>query len=99
VIPIKAALLNLLSIGAALGFVTLICQDGLGAELLGIGTGPIDAFVPTFVFAVVFGLSMDYEVFLLSRVQEAWQQTGDAGHAVARGLQTTGRVIAAGRRS
>jgi putative drug exporter of the RND superfamily len=95
VIPIKAALLNLLSIGAALGFVTLIFQDGLGAGLLGIGTGPIDAFVPTFFFAVVFGLSMDYEVFLLSRVHEAWQQTGDAGHAVTRGLQTTGRVITA----
>jgi putative drug exporter of the RND superfamily len=95
VIPIKAALLNLLSIGAALGFVTLIFQDGLGAGLLGIGTGPIDAFVPTFFFAVVFGLSMDYEVFLLSRVHEAWQQTGDADHAVTRGLQTTGRVITA----
>jgi putative drug exporter of the RND superfamily len=95
VIPIKAALLNLLSIGAALGFVTLIFQDGLGAGLLGIGTGPIDAFVPTFFFAVVFGLSMDYEVFLLSRVHEACQQTGDAGHAVTHGLQTTGRVITA----
>jgi putative drug exporter of the RND superfamily len=95
VIPIKAALLNLLSIGAALGLVTLIFQDGLGAGVLGIGTGPIDAFVPTFFFAVVFGLSMDYEVFLLSRVHEVWQQTGDAGQAVTRGLQTTGRVITA----
>ena len=64
VIPIKAAIMNLLSIGAALGFVTLIFQDGHGAGLLGIGTGPIESFVPVLMFAIVFGLSMDYEVFL-----------------------------------
>jgi putative drug exporter of the RND superfamily len=95
VIPIKAACMNLLSIGAALGLVTLIFQDGHGAGLLGTGTGPIDAFVPVFFFAVVFGLSMDYEVFLLSRVHENWEQSGDASHAMARGLQATGRVITA----
>jgi putative drug exporter of the RND superfamily len=95
VIPVKAAFMNLLSIGAALGLVTLIFQDGHGAGLLGIGTGPIDAFVPVFFFALVFGLSMDYEVFLLSRVHENWEHTGDASQAVARGLQTTGRVITA----
>jgi putative drug exporter of the RND superfamily len=95
VIPVKAALLNLLSIGAALGFVTLIFQDGHGAGLLGVGTGPIEAFVPVFFFAIVFGLSMDYEVFLLSRVHENWEQTGDPSQAMARGLQTTGRVITA----
>jgi RND superfamily putative drug exporter len=95
VIPVKAAFMNLLSIGAALGFVTLIFQDGHGAGLLGAGTGPIDAFVPVFLFAIVFGLSMDYEMFLLSRVHEHWEQTGDASQAVARGLQTTGRVITA----
>jgi RND superfamily putative drug exporter len=95
VIPIKAAVLNLLSIGAALGFVTLIFQDGHGAGLLGIGTGPIESFVPVLMFAIVFGLSMDYEVFLISRVHEAWERTHDASASVASGLQTTGRVITA----
>ena len=95
VIPIKAACMNLLSIGAALGFVTLIFQDGHGAGLLDIGTGPIESFVPVLMFAIVFGLSMDYEVFLMSRVHEEWEKTGDAHASVARGLQTTGRVITA----
>ena len=95
VIPIKAALMNLLSIGAALGFVTLIFQEGHGADLLGIGTGPIESFVPVLMFAIVFGLSMDYEVFLISRVHEEWEHTRDASAAVGRGLQTTGRVITA----
>jgi RND superfamily putative drug exporter len=95
VIPIKAALMNLLSIGAAMGFVTLVFQEGHGAGLLGIGTGPIESFVPVLMFAIVFGLSMDYEVFLISRVHEAWERTGDASAAVATGLQTTGRVITA----
>jgi putative drug exporter of the RND superfamily len=95
VIPIKAALMNLLSIGAALGFVTLIFQEGHGAGLLGIGTGPIESFVPVLMFAIVFGLSMDYEVFLISRVHEAWEKTHDASRSVAQGLQTTGRVITA----
>src|SRR3954454_15088500 len=95
VIPIKAAIMNLLSIGAALGFVTLIFQDGHGASLLGIGTGPIESFVPVLMFAIVFGLSMDYEVFLISRVHEEWEKGHDAHRLVARGLQTTGRVITA----
>jgi RND superfamily putative drug exporter len=95
IIPIKAAILNLLSIGAALGFVTLIFQDGHGAGLLGIGTGPIESFVPVLMFAIVFGLSMDYEVFLISRVHEEWERTHDASRSVARGLQTTGKVITA----
>jgi putative drug exporter of the RND superfamily len=95
VIPVKAAVMNLLSIGAALGFVTLIFQDGHGAGLLGIGTGPIESFVPVLMFAIVFGLSMDYEVFLLSRVHEEWVHTNNAHQSVARGLQTTGRVITA----
>jgi RND superfamily putative drug exporter len=95
VIPIKAALMNLLSIGAALGFVTLIFQEGHGASALGIGTGPIESFVPVLMFAIVFGLSMDYEVFLISRVHESWEQTHNASQSVARGLQTTGRVITA----
>jgi RND superfamily putative drug exporter len=95
VIPVKAAVMNLLSIGAALGFVTLVFQEGHGASLLGIGTGPIESFVPVLMFAIVFGLSMDYEVFLMSRVHEEWVHTGDAHNAVARGLQTTGKVITA----
>jgi RND superfamily putative drug exporter len=95
VIPVKAAIMNLLSIGAALGFVTLIFQDGHGASLLGIGTGPIESFVPVLMFAIVFGLSMDYEVFLISRVHEEWVHTGNAHDAIARGLQTTGKVITA----
>ena len=95
VIPLKAAVMNLLSIGAALGIVTLIFQDGHGAGVLRTGTGPIDAYVPVFFFAVIFGLSMDYEIFLLSRIHEHWQHTHDPGHAVARGLQSTGRVITA----
>ena len=95
IIPIKAAAMNLLSIGAALGFVTLIFQEGVGADLLGIGTGPIESFVPVLMFAIVFGLSMDYEVFLISRVHEEWERTGDASGSVVRGLATTGRVITA----
>jgi putative drug exporter of the RND superfamily len=95
VIPVKAAIMNLLSIGAALGFVTLIFQEGHGAGLLGIGTGPIESFVPVLMFAIVFGLSMDYEVFLISRVHEEWVHTGNASNSVSRGLQTTGKVITA----
>jgi len=95
VIPIKAAVMNLLSIGAALGLITLIFQDGHGAGLLDIGVGPIDAFVPVLMFAIVFGLSMDYEVFLISRVHEEWIHNGDARKAVTVGLQRTGRVISA----
>jgi RND superfamily putative drug exporter len=95
IIPIKAAAMNLLSIGAALGFVTLVFQEGHGAGLLGIGTGPIESFVPVLMFAIVFGLSMDYEVFLISRVHEEWEKSGDASGSVARGLRTTGKVITA----
>jgi RND superfamily putative drug exporter len=95
IIPVKAAIMNLLSIGAALGFVTLVFQNGVGAGLLGIGTGPIESFVPVLMFAIVFGLSMDYEVFLISRVHEEWEKTRDASGAVASGLQTTGKVITA----
>ena len=91
VIAIKAALLNLLSIGASLGVMTLIYQDGrLWAD-----AGPIEAFLPVFIFAIVFGLSMDYEVFLLSRIHEEWIRTGDAVHAVREGLAHTGGVITA----
>jgi RND superfamily putative drug exporter len=87
----KAAVLNVLSIGAALGAMKLVYQDGsLWAQ-----PGPIEAFVPVFIFAIVFGLSMDYEVFLLSRMREVWLATGDAQHAVREGLAHTGGVITA----
>ncbi|HEX6328880.1 MAG TPA: MMPL family transporter [Jiangellaceae bacterium] len=90
-IAVKAAVLNVLSIGAALGAMTLVFQDGL----LWAAPGPIEAFVPVFIFALVFGLSMDYEVFLLSRMREVWVATGDAQHAVREGLAHTGGVITA----
>jgi putative drug exporter of the RND superfamily len=90
-VPLKAALLNLLSIGASLGILTLVFQQGwLGAQ-----PGPVEAFVPVMIFAIVFGLSMDYEVFLVSRIHEEWRRTGDAQHAVREGLATTGSVITA----
>ncbi len=94
-IPIKAAAMNLLSIGASLGFVTLVFQEGLGADLLNVGEGPIESFVPVMFFAIVFGLSMDYEVFLVSRIHEEWEKSGDAEDAVATGLQYTGKIITA----
>ena len=90
-IPLKAALLNLLSIGASLGVITLIFQEGL----LGAEPGPIEAFVPVMIFAIVFGLSMDYEVFLVSRMHEEWLRTRDPARAIREGLAATGRVITA----
>lgn len=90
-IPLKAALLNLLSIGASLGVITLVFQHGM----FGVAAGPIEAFVPILIFAVVFGLSMDYEVFLISRMREEWRGSGDAHHAVREGLAATGSVITA----
>ena len=94
VIGMKAAVLNLLSIGAAYGVIVAVFQWGWGSSVVGIDeTVPIPAYVPMFVFAIVFGLSMDYEVFLLSRVRDEWQATGDARRSVAIGLGATGRVI------
>jgi RND superfamily putative drug exporter len=94
-IPLQAALMNLLSIAAALGVVQAIFERGWLAGALGIQPGPIDAFIPVMVFAIVFGLSMDYEVFLVSRIHEEWQHRGDASAAVREGLASTGRVITA----
>ncbi|HEY2717631.1 MAG TPA: MMPL family transporter [Solirubrobacterales bacterium] len=94
-IPLQAALMNLLSIGASLGVVVLIFQQGWLGGLLGVEPGPIDAFIPVFVFAIVFGLSMDYEVFLISRVHEEWTHARDPSVAMVRGLGSTGRVITA----
>jgi RND superfamily putative drug exporter len=94
-IPVKAGIFNLLSIAGAFGVVTFIFQDGNFASLFGDATGPIDSFLPIMVFAVVFGLSMDYEVFLVSRMHEEWVHTGDAKYAVRHGLAMTGRVVTA----
>jgi len=95
VIPIQAALMNLLSIGGALGATVLVFQLGWGASLLGIQKGPIDPWIPVLMFAVVFGLSMDYEVFLVSRIHERWTQSRENSRAVADGLALTGRVVTA----
>jgi len=94
-IPLQAALMNLLSIAAALGVVQAIFQRGWLGGLIGVQPGPIEAFIPVIMFAVVFGLSMDYEVFLVSRIHEEWQQRRDASGAVYEGLVRTGRVITA----
>jgi RND superfamily putative drug exporter len=95
VIPVQAAIMNLLSIGASLGITQAVFERGWLGGLVGIQAGPIDAFIPVLAFAIVFGLSMDYEVFLISRVHEEWQATGDASAAVREGLANTGRVITA----
>ena len=96
VIPIKAAIMNLLSIGAAYGVMVAIFQWGWAKDLIGLdATGPIQSFIPMLLFAVLFGLSMDYEVFLLSRIREEYVRTGDNATAVADGLAATARVITA----
>jgi RND superfamily putative drug exporter len=94
-IPIQAALMNLLSIGASMGIVVAVFQFGWAGSLLGISGGPIMAFLPVMVFAIVFGLSMDYEVFLVSRIHEEWTHGADTTAAVREGLIRTGRVITA----
>jgi putative drug exporter of the RND superfamily len=95
-VPLKAIVMNLLSIGAAFGLIVAVFQWGWGASLIGVdGTGPIISFFPIFLFAIVFGLSMDYEVFLMSRIHEEWEHRRDATLAVTRGLALTGRVITA----
>ncbi|MGK0274167.1 MAG: RND superfamily putative drug exporter [Ilumatobacter sp.] len=93
-VPLKAVLLNLLSIGAAYGVLVMVFQWGWGAGLIGLeSTSPIDPFIPMFMFAVLFGLSMDYEVFLLSRVREKYLATGDNDTSVIHGIAGTARVI------
>ena len=95
-VPLKAVILNLLSVSAAYGIIVAIFQWGWGKDLFGIGkAGPIDAWIPMMLFAITFGLSMDYEVFLLSRMKEAYDRTGDNAEAVADGLAVTARVITA----
>jgi putative drug exporter of the RND superfamily len=95
VIPVQAALMNLLSIGASLGIIQAVFERGWLGGLFGVQPGPIDAFIPVLAFAIVFGLSMDYEVFLVSRVHEEWQARRDAHAAVREGLARTGRVVTA----
>ena len=93
-VPLKAALLNLLSIGASYGVLVAVFQWGWGKDLIGLeATVPVVSFIPMFLFAILFGLSMDYEVFLLSRVREHYVETGDNDAAVVHGLATTARVI------
>ncbi|MCX5394498.1 MMPL family transporter [Streptomyces sp. NBC_00094] len=93
-VPLKAVLLNLLSIGAAYGIMVAVFQWGWGSALIGLeATVPIVSFIPTFLFAILFGLSMDYEVFLLSRVREEYLRTGDNGTAIVEGVSGTARII------
>ena len=98
VVPVKAAVMNLLSVGAAYGVVTAVFQWGWGLELLGIDHRvPVSSWLPILMFAILFGLSMDYEVFLLSRIREDYDRTGDARGSVARGLAATSRRHHRGR--
>jgi RND superfamily putative drug exporter len=94
-VPAVAAVMNLLAAGAAFGVVTAVFQDGFAADLLGVGQGPIEAFLPVMMLAILFGLSMDYQVFLVSRMHEEWQISHDNARAVTVGQAGTGRVITA----
>jgi len=93
VLPLKAVVMNLLSISASFGALVFVFQDGHGAQLLGFEASSIDPSTPVIMFCIVFGLSMDYEVLLLSRIQEEYRRTGDNTHSVAEGLERSGRLI------
>jgi len=97
-LPVKALLLNLLSLGAAFGVLTFVWQEGHGTSALfaSPATGAITLWVPLAVFALLFGLSMDYEVFILTRINEEYARTGDTGEAVIRGIGRTGRLVTSG---
>ncbi|MGH2485142.1 MAG: MMPL family transporter, partial [Ktedonobacterales bacterium] len=93
-LPLKAVLVNLLSLSASFGVLVFVFQQGHGQSLFGFtSNGTIDALTPILIFCILFGLSMDYEVFLLSRIREEWLRTHDNRYAVARGLEKTGGVI------
>ena len=94
-VPLKAVIMNLLSIGAAYGIVVALFQWGWLSAITGVQPAPVEPFIPMMLFAIVFGLSMDYEVFLLSRVREEWHRTGDSRASVADGLAATAKVITA----
>jgi putative drug exporter of the RND superfamily len=94
VVPLKAVAMNLLSVGAAYGILVLVFQEGIGADLLGFGRAPvIESWLPLFLFAILFGLSMDYHVFLLSRIKEHYDDTRDNAASVAYGLRSTAGII------
>ncbi len=94
ILPLKAIAMNVLSIGAAYGLLVLVFQEGVGERIFDFtASGTTQVYLPLLTFAVLFGLSMDYEVFLLGRIKEEWEQTGDNRAAVARGLQRTGGII------
>jgi len=95
IVPLQAAVMNLLSIGASLGVIVAIFQWGWLGSVVGVTPGPIEAFIPVVLFAIVFGLSMDYEVFIVSRIHEEWVRRHDASAAVHHGMSTTGRLITA----
>ena len=95
VVPLKAVIMNMLSIGAAYGVLVAVFQWGWLGSLVGVEPGPIEPFMPMILFAILFGLSMDYEIFLLSRMKEEYERTGDAVNSVADGLAATARVITA----
>jgi RND superfamily putative drug exporter len=94
VVPLKAIVMNMLSVGAAYGLIVLVFQEGVGASLFGFHkVDAVEAWVPLFLFSVLFGLSMDYHVFLLGRIRENYKLTGDNSESVAAGLRSTGRII------
>jgi len=94
-VPLKAVIMNLLSIGAAYGIVVALFQWGWLSDITGVSPAPIETWIPMMLFAITFGLSMDYEVFLLSRVREEWHRSGDSRTSVADGLAATAKVITA----
>jgi RND superfamily putative drug exporter len=94
-VPVVAAVMNLLAVGASFGLVVAVFQWGWGSALLGAGTGPVESFLPIIMIAILFGLSMDYQVFLVSRMHEEWLNTNDNEEAIIRGQANTGRVISA----
>ena len=94
-IPVVAAVMNLLAAAASFGLVVAVFQWGWGSSILGAGTGPVESFLPIIMIAILFGLSMDYQVFLVSRMHEEWLNTGSNEEAITRGQANTGRVITA----
>ena len=94
-IPLVAALMNLLAVGASFGLVVAVFQWGWGSSLIGSGSGPIESYLPIIMIAILFGLSMDYQVFLVSRMHEEWVNTGDNEMSIVHGQANTGRVITA----
>lgn len=95
IVPVQAAIMNLLSIGASLGVIVVVFQWGWLGSAAGVQKGPVESFIPVMLFAIVFGLSMDYEVFIISRIHERWTHTRDASRSVSEGLALTGRVVTA----